>query len=194
MKLYFLDFEASSLDSNSYPIEIAWVDENGQGESYLINPHWSWKGWSILSESIHHITLDQLRREGMPADDVARRAQTVLSNSRIISDQPAFEQVWLQILLDVINAPRLRVDSIDALLGSEIHRIQAAITVESNSREWHRQSRMVTDQAQCLALTAYEGTQSGATKHRALPDAEAQWRGWKAAREAIDGLIADLAG
>ena len=51
--ILFLDFEASSLLPGSFPIEVAWVDETGQGESYLIRPHEGWldevagnPGWS----------------------------------------------------------------------------------------------------------------------------------------------------
>jgi hypothetical protein len=34
----FLDFEASSLRKNGFPIEIGWVFENGAAESHLIRP------------------------------------------------------------------------------------------------------------------------------------------------------------
>jgi hypothetical protein len=40
--IYFLDIEASSLDHDGFPIEVAWIDENGKGEAYFIRPadHW----------------------------------------------------------------------------------------------------------------------------------------------------------
>ena len=34
----FLDFEASSLSDHSYPIEIAWVFEDGRSQSHMIAP------------------------------------------------------------------------------------------------------------------------------------------------------------
>jgi hypothetical protein len=34
----FLDFEASSLSDESYPVEVAWVFEDGHAESHLIRP------------------------------------------------------------------------------------------------------------------------------------------------------------
>src|ERR1700761_5898645 len=98
-QIRFLDIEASSLDSGSYPIEIAWIDKDGQGESHLIQPHWSWSGWSPASEAIHHITQDMLR-DATPAADVARRTQGVLMGCIVISDEPAFDQYWLAMLLD----------------------------------------------------------------------------------------------
>ena len=36
--IHFLDFEASSLMKGSFPIEVAWVDQDAQAESYLIKP------------------------------------------------------------------------------------------------------------------------------------------------------------
>lgn len=188
-KLYFLDFEASSLDARSFPIEIAWVDQNGQGESYLIEPHRTWNDWSAASECIHHISQETLTRHGTPVKTVARRAQAVLSNALIISDQPVFEDYWLTMLLKVIDGPPLMVHDIHSLLGQEIKRVRDAIQVERGSREWHRQARTFLDEAQIVAMTAFEGANLGLTTvHRALPDAEALWRGWHAAAQAIDRL------
>ena len=185
--IYFLDFEASSLDAGSYPIEIGWVDEDGQGESYLIQPHWSWRGWSKRSEAIYHITQDMLR-DGTDATVVARRVQTILSDANIISDEPAFDAYWLEMLLKVIDAPPLRVSDIDALIGLEMRRVLSAITAEPNTSEWYRQSRLRMDEAQIQAVMAYEDA-SGRKPHRALPDAQALWRGWKAVCRAIDCLV-----
>jgi len=47
--LRFIDSEASGLLPGSFPIEIAWVDESGQGESHLIRPAIGW-----LDESRGH--------------------------------------------------------------------------------------------------------------------------------------------
>lgn len=38
----FLDFEASSLSDQSYPVEVAWVFQDGRTESHLINPAPEW--------------------------------------------------------------------------------------------------------------------------------------------------------
>lgn len=187
--IYFLDFEASSLDSDSYPIEIGWVGEDGQGESHLIQPHWSWCGWSKQSEAVHHITQDMLE-DGTPPDVVARRTHAVLANAAIIvSDQPSFERYWLDMLLKVIGAPPLRITNIHALIGQEMRRVLTGIEAAPNSREWHRQSRLLMDHAQEVAATAYEDATAGPTAHRALPDAQVLWRGWQAVQQAITGLM-----
>ena len=52
----FVDFEASSLHVGSFPIEAAWVREDGVGEAHLITPEDDWHEWSYASESIHGIS------------------------------------------------------------------------------------------------------------------------------------------
>jgi DNA polymerase III epsilon subunit-like protein len=184
--LCFLDFEASSLDSGSYPIEVAWVDAEGHGETYLIQPHWSWHGWSAASEAIHHITQDMLR-DATPASHVAERAQNMLTDRVVISDEPAFDQYWLEMLLKVIDAPPIKLHDIHALIGEEIKRVHTAITTKDQR---HRQSRMLLDQAQIAAMRAYEGAKMKLQhQHRALPDAQEHWHCWKAVRVAIDDLL-----
>lgn len=49
--LVFLDFEASSLSKQSYPIEVAWVFEDGRSEEYLIRPAPIWTDWDSAAEA-----------------------------------------------------------------------------------------------------------------------------------------------
>lgn len=70
--IVFLDIEASSLDSGSFPIEIAWVDVTGCGEAYLISPRFNWNGWSAASEKLHGISRSMLDIEGTPAITVSQ--------------------------------------------------------------------------------------------------------------------------
>ena len=87
--IHFLDFEASSLMKGSFPIEIAWVDQDGRGESHLIRPTDEWMTlndgqpeWSAESERVHGIPLATLIAEGVDAAWVARRAEEVLGRLR----------------------------------------------------------------------------------------------------------------
>ena len=59
--LAFLDFEASSLGKKSVPIEVAWVWEDGRGESHLIRPADGWDDWNERAEAIHHVSRATLR-------------------------------------------------------------------------------------------------------------------------------------
>lgn len=105
--IYFVDLEASSLSKGSFPIEIAWVDQLGHGESYLIRPSEAWldggRGWSFQSERVHGISLPLLLTDGAPIERVTRRAAAVLSSEEAVvaSDAPEFDRYWLQMLLEV---------------------------------------------------------------------------------------------
>jgi DNA polymerase III epsilon subunit-like protein len=186
--MIFLDFEASSLDAGSYPIEIAWVDEDGQSESYLIQPHSSWHGWSAASAAIHHITQDMLR-DGTPAVDVARRAHSVLPHAVVISDEPAFDQYWLEMLLNIIDAPPIRLYGLQELISKEITRVRSAVKTK-DQQEWQRQTRTLLDQAQTVGMRAFEeAKRRHRHEHRALPDAQQHWHCWNAVRTAVDDLL-----
>jgi hypothetical protein len=182
METYFVDFEASSLEPGSYPIEIGWVNTKGHGESYLIQPHWTWHGWSAKAEAVHNIPYATLVRDGKPADFVARRALAVLSAAKhLISDNPAFEDYWLTMLLAVIDAKPLKFDAFSSMIGYEISRMLTLDQTAPNTAD------VLWKEGEKIAARASEGVQMGiSTQHRALADAERLWRMWKATRCAID--------
>ena len=68
----FLDVEASSFDDDSYPIELAWSDDRGEIQRFLIRPLDGWDNWNEASEAIHGIERGG-QRNGWPADYVAER-------------------------------------------------------------------------------------------------------------------------
>ena len=100
---YFLDFEASSLDAESWPVEIgiARVVEGAViTESRLIRPHpgWNDEAWSESSAAIHGLSRARLDAEGDSAPDVA--AWFKERNIGIaVTDAPEFEKRWLVRLL-----------------------------------------------------------------------------------------------
>jgi hypothetical protein len=57
-KIAFLDFEASSLGKQGYPIEVAWVFANGEEESHLIRPAEAWTDWDVKAGRIHGISRE----------------------------------------------------------------------------------------------------------------------------------------
>jgi hypothetical protein len=102
----FLDFEASSLAGDSYPIEVAWVFEDGQGESHLIRPAAEWTDWDPKAERIHGISRDTLQAQGEPSDAVARRLVEALSGHRLFASAPSWDGKWLSVLLRSAGLPR----------------------------------------------------------------------------------------
>lgn len=123
--LLFLDFEASSLSANSWPIEVgfAWI-EGGKAhqEARLIQPDASWDplDWSDQSEAIHNIPRTLLQSEGISAWDAATWALGMMDGKVVVSDNPRYEAFWLAKLLDAQPKPipkGLQVHDYDATLG-----------------------------------------------------------------------------
>ncbi|MGJ8597165.1 3'-5' exonuclease [Sulfitobacter sp.] len=116
LRVAFLDFEASSLDAGSWPIEVglSWIDEALEIRTFdtLIRPSQKWPehAWSPASAAVHGIP----RRDLDTALDVTTVVQTLLHalDGRIaLSDAPEFDQAWLDKLFaasDFTEAFRLR--------------------------------------------------------------------------------------
>lgn len=102
----FLDFEASSLAKKSYPIEVAWVFEDGTEESHLIRPPLQWSDWDDEAEAIHHITRAEIEANGTPHDVVAQRMIAVLSGHALFASAPSWDGKWLSALLRAAKQPR----------------------------------------------------------------------------------------
>ncbi len=103
----FMDIEASGLTGDSYPIEIAWVFEDGSGaESHLIQPAPGWTAWTESAEQAHGIKRATLLARGEPVDAVARRAVAALSGNDLYASSPEWDGKWLSDLLEAGGFPR----------------------------------------------------------------------------------------
>jgi hypothetical protein len=102
----FLDFEASSLSDDSYPIEVGWVFEDGGEEEHLIRPAPDWTDWDASAEAIHGLSRDKLLAEGELHDVVARRVLDVLSGHTVYVSAPSWDGKWLSVLLRAAGLPR----------------------------------------------------------------------------------------
>lgn len=98
----FIDVEASSLGSNSYPIEIAWSDEFGEIESHLINVYAvdSWTDWDFYAQQkIHGISRKMCREEGVNPEWLCNRLSESIAPLEIIySDGGNFDEFWIDEL------------------------------------------------------------------------------------------------
>ncbi len=77
--LVFLDFEASSLSKQSYPVEVAWVFEDGRSRAFLIRPAPDWTDWSSEAEAIHGISRELLEKEDVAVSIIADEMVKTLS-------------------------------------------------------------------------------------------------------------------
>jgi hypothetical protein len=197
----FVDFEASSLRQGSFPIEVAWVDENGLGESCLIRPADEWLNpadglleWSPASERIHGITLATLLEHGAPHGDVALRVAEALAPSHVMacSDSPAFDGHWLQMLL-AASGIRRRVKLVDVnhLYGMACRPLRKLLPM-GDGPAWDRAEQRIRNLAKEIVDAAQEAEHvRQRVRHRALPDAESLWLTWRAVQENVAQWVAE---
>lgn len=166
----FLDFEASSLDDDSYPIEVGWAFEDGRSESHLIRPATDWTDWAADAEAIHGIAREELFRGGAPHDVVARRMVEALSGHELFASAPSWDGKWLSVLLRAAGLPRhaLRLRRAqEAHLEAAREALGAAISPEA-----------LEVAAAELVAWARERAAPEPAPHRALADAERELRVW----------------
>lgn len=105
----FLDCEASSLSSYSYPIEIAWSDEAGDIESHLINPYLypdDYTDWDPSAQAVHGLSRAYLMENGESTSIVAERMNKVLAGKTLYTDAPDFDSFWVHRLFKAVGINR----------------------------------------------------------------------------------------
>ena len=172
MPWLFLDFEASSLSQDSYPIEVGWVFEDGNGEAALIRPVAAWTEWDDSAEAIHHISRETLRREGQPVAAICARLIAFSKTLTLLASAPSWDGHWLSMLLRGAGQPRHLI----RLQDTEI-----AFTAAARA---HLGPQANDDAVAALIAKAHAVVDAQPPGHRALSDARREWQIWKTIREA----------
>lgn len=197
--IYILDLEASSLGDTSFPIEIAWIDHEGRGEQHLIRPAPAWLGadgkpldWDPEAEKLHGIHFVMLIEQGIPLEDVACRAAEVLGEpgAEIYSDAPGPDGYWVgRLLLAARVYLPVPVRDVRRLYGAACRDLRQLVPTCGATRDRAQQrianlAREIVDRAE-----EAEHVRPG-IRHRALADAQALWRTWKAIEASVTGHLA----
>ena len=159
-KFATLDFEASSLSQESWPIEVvlSWL-AGGEVRTWstLIRPAADWKlsDWAPQSAAVHGIALEELD-DAPAAHRVAGDLLECLGGKVLVSDAPEFETRWLIRLM----------------------KAGAQATVP-NVEDYHRVS---SASFSGLALDMlYEALERSPAPHRAGPDSARLAHAWRKA-------------
>src|SRR5882757_8109047 len=102
----FLDFEASSLSKQSYPIELGWVGEDGEGAAWLIRPAPGWTEWDADAAKVHGISRETLARDGVDHTEVCARLIALAQGRVLYASAPSWDGHWLSMLLRAAGQPR----------------------------------------------------------------------------------------
>jgi hypothetical protein len=176
----FMDFEASGLTSDSYPIEVAWVFEDGRRETHLIRPAEHWTAWTFSAEETHGISRTMLAERGVPAASVARRVVDVLAGHDLYASAPEWDGKWLSDLLEAGGFPREML----SLRDTEV--AQAEIIAETLGIDLATAPRDPGEELPTAVETIMVLSQMEERRphhHRALDDAEEERRLWLKVRD-----------
>ncbi len=176
-QLLFIDFEASSLGSSSYPIEVAWSLEDGSIESHLINPCpiSEWTDWSVDSEAVHQISRNQLLEEGKHPKWVAERMNDTLNSKVLLSNAYEFDLDWCDTLF------RAAEEEMTFKIGCSHHvfsrhiAIKLKPSIEDVILDRKVQKETIDKYLNEIAVTAWENLPE---RHRAAVDVEQLIRMW----------------
>lgn len=116
---HFVDFEASGIAPDSYPIEVAVVFPGGEYQA-LIQPAHYWEHWSYDAQDMHQLTREQLITEGQPPLEVAKAMNALFDGKTLCSDNPA-DCYWLDVLYEAAGIEAtFEVKPIEAFVGREL--------------------------------------------------------------------------
>jgi len=176
----FLDFEASSLAKAGYPIEIAWVFEDGAAETHLLRPLPAWTDWDPRAEAVHHISREQLATEGEPIDRVVELMLERLPGHILYASSPSWDGKWLSLLLRAAGQPRhaLRLRDTDE---AQYEAAMTPLAPRLSGPALDTAARAIIDRIRLA-------DQNLAIAHRALPDAMHERDLWLAIRTEAERL------
>jgi hypothetical protein len=180
--IVFLDFEASSLGKQGYPIEVAWVFASGEEESHLIQPAASWTDWDAKAGRIHGIAREQLKSEGAPLEYIAQRMVSVLTGRNLYATAPSWDGKWLSKLLRTADLPRhaLRLEDTEMAHRRVIRDVLRDARVPA---DLHR-----TLMQDILAQAQRSIDELGPAAHRALADAQRERLLWLDIRHRVEEI------
>lgn len=129
--LFFIDFEASGIAPDSYPIEVAVVSSDTSFCS-LIKPARYWTHWSYDAQDMHGLSQDQLREQGDNPGAVAIHMNQLFSGQVLCSDSPQ-DSFWLDVLYEAADlVPTFELKPLEVFVGrelaSEIYRLLPTTT------------------------------------------------------------------
>ncbi|MPR02468.1 hypothetical protein F0169_10550 [Pseudomonas sp. MAFF 212408] len=134
---FFIDFEASGIAPDSYPIEVSVVSSEFAFNT-LIKPARYWTHWSFDAQDMHGLCQDQLREQSDTPNAVARRMNQLFSGQVLCSDSPQ-DSFWLDVLYEAADrTPTFELQPLEVLLGREAaSQIYRLLPTTKNHRALH---------------------------------------------------------
>ena len=112
-RLQMIDAEASGLPHgcDTFPIEFGFARldaEEAPPPSWLVRPHGDWlrdRVWDPEAEKVHGLALPTLLQDGLDPAVVADLIERRVADTEVYSDNPDYDQYWLDVLYDTLGRP-----------------------------------------------------------------------------------------
>lgn len=98
MDRFFLDFEASGLHPDSYPIEIGICGPYFEYEA-LIKPTYYWTHWSHDAQDMHGISREMIEADGVEPARICQALNDQFRGQVLWSDSN-FDALWMNIMFE----------------------------------------------------------------------------------------------
>lgn len=95
----FIDFEASGLHPDSYPIEVGVYASPELKYEALIAPTKHWTYWSNDAQDVHGIERSRLIREGISPLQVAKKLNELFAGKTLWADSN-YDSLWMDVLFE----------------------------------------------------------------------------------------------
>lgn len=105
MDRYFIDFEASGIHPDSYPIEIGICGPGFEFEA-LIKPVYYWTHWSHDAEDMHGISRVMIESDGIEPPRICQALNERFEGQVLWSDSN-FDALWMNILFEAAGMQEL---------------------------------------------------------------------------------------
>ena len=110
----FIDFEASGLHPDSYPIEVGVYSSDNLKYESIISPARYWAHWCYNAQEGHGIERSKLIREGKSPSKVARQLNAMFAGKTLWADANN-DRFWLEVLYEAASIePTFEVVSLRA--------------------------------------------------------------------------------
>jgi len=112
-----IDVEASGFGTESYPIEVGVVRDDGARYCKIINPFDDWTHWNNDAAKLHGIERDVLLRKGVCGQQICIELNDFIGTRPVYSDGWVVDSPWLIKLFERSRVPMaFRVSSIEMIL------------------------------------------------------------------------------
>jgi hypothetical protein len=113
--VFFVDFEASGIHPECYPIEIG-ISGPGLELSHLIKPIQAWTYWDYNAQDLHGITREMLTEEGVDIEWLCEQLNAHFAHQILWADSN-YDGWWMESLFEVVGArPLFEVKNIFSLI------------------------------------------------------------------------------